>query len=95
MTVGEVISLLCKQASDKDTYLMSKSICSIDVKDEEVYLSFIDANTEDYSIKVKRVESEDEVLSKQAVLKQLKGCLTGGETEYEYVKLHIDSIPPN
>ena len=35
----------------------------------------------------------DRLISEQAVLKQLKGCLTGGETEYKYVKLHIDSIP--
>ena len=95
MTVGELIALLCKQASDKDGCLMARSIYSIDIKDEEVYLSFVDANTEDYSIKVGRVESEDEVLSKQEVLRQLKGCLTGGESEYEYVKLHIDSIPPS
>lgn len=57
MTVGEVISLLCKQASDKDMYLMSKSICSIDVNDEEICLCFTDGNTEDYSIKA---ESEDD-----------------------------------
>lgn len=31
---------------------------------------------------------------RQAVLNQLKCCLTGGETEYKYVKLHIDSILP-
>jgi len=35
----------------------------------------------------------DRLISEQAVLKQLKGCLTGGEAEYQYVKLHIDSIP--
>lgn len=35
-----------------------------------------------------------DLIDRQAVLKQLKGCLTGGETEYQYVKLHIDSIPP-
>lgn len=34
------------------------------------------------------------ILSYEDVLKQLKGCLTGGEAEYNYVKLHIDSIPP-
>lgn len=47
----------------------------------------------------KRTEERTEThacdcISRQAVLKQLKGCLTGGETEYNYVKLHIDSIPP-
>ena len=35
----------------------------------------------------------DDAVSRQAVLKQLKSCLTGGETEYQYVKLHIDSLP--
>lgn len=50
MTVGEVMALLCKQASDKDMYLMAKSIYSIDVNDEEIHLSFTDGNTEDYSI---------------------------------------------
>lgn len=56
MTVGEVIALLCKQASDEDMYLMAKSIYSIDVDDEGIRLYFTDGNTEDYSIKV---ESED------------------------------------
>lgn len=36
---------------------------------------------------------KDDYISRQAVLKLLKGCLTGGDTEYEYVKIHIDSIP--
>ena len=36
----------------------------------------------------------DDVISREEVLRELKGCLTGGETEYQYVKLHIDSIPP-
>lgn len=40
------------------------------------------------------MNDKDVLISKKAVLEQLKGCLTGGETEYEYVKLHIDSIPP-
>ncbi len=56
MKVGEVIALICKQASDKDMYLMAKSIYSIDVDDEEICLCFTDGNTEDYSIKS---ESED------------------------------------
>lgn len=41
----------------------------------------------------KRLVLCDDVVSRQAVLKQLKSCLTGGETEYQYVKLHIDSVP--
>ena len=52
MRVGEVIALLCKQATEKDRYLMAKSIYSIDVNDKEIHLSFVDGNTEDYSIKV-------------------------------------------
>lgn len=51
MTVGEVIALLCKQASEEDMYLMAKSIYSIDVTGEEIYLHFTDGNTENYSIK--------------------------------------------
>lgn len=56
MTVGKVIALLCKQASDEDMYLMIKDICSIDVDDEGIHLYFTDGNTEDYSIKA---ENED------------------------------------
>ncbi len=57
MTVGEVIALLCKQASDEDAYLMAKSIYSIDVNDEEIRLYFTDGNTSDYSIKVESEEA--------------------------------------
>ena len=56
MTVGEVIALLCKQASEEDMYLMAKNIYSIDVDDEEIGLYFTDGNTENYSIKA---ESEE------------------------------------
>lgn len=56
MTVGEVIALLCKQASDKDVYLMRRGIYSIDVNDEEIELCFTDGSTENYSIKT---ESEE------------------------------------
>lgn len=51
MTVGEMIALLCKQASEEDIHLMAKSIYSIDVDDEEIDLYFTDGNTENYSIK--------------------------------------------
>ena len=54
MTVGEVMALLCKQASDEDMYLMVKDIYSIDVNDEGIYLYFTDGNTENYSIKAER-----------------------------------------
>lgn len=50
-------------------------------------------NLEVISKALEREPCED-AISRQAVLKQLKGCLLGGETEYKYVKLHIDSIPP-
>lgn len=56
MTVGEVVALLCKQASDKDLYLMAKGIYSIEISDEGIYLCFTDGNTEDYLIKA---ESEE------------------------------------
>lgn len=52
MTVGEVIALLSKYASDEDTLLMRKSIYSIDVSDDGIQLYFTDWNTEDYFIKV-------------------------------------------
>ena len=58
MTVGEVIALLCKQASDKDMDLMAKYIYSIDVDDDEIWLCFADRNTIDYSIKVESEEEE-------------------------------------
>ncbi len=45
-------------------------------------------------IKINEQESQCDAISREAVLKQLKGCLTGGEIEYQYVKSHIDSIPP-
>ena len=51
MTVGEVMALLCKQASEEDMYLMAKTIYKIDVNDEEIHLYFTDGNTENYSIK--------------------------------------------
>lgn len=54
MTVGEVIALLCKKASYEDVHLMTRSIYSIDVNDEEIKLYFTDGNTEDYSIKAER-----------------------------------------
>ncbi len=56
MTVGEVIALICKQASDEDMYLMAKSIYSIEVDDDEICLCFTDGNTENYSIKAKSGE---------------------------------------
>ena len=60
MRVGEVIAVLCKQASEEDRYLMAKSIYSIDVNDKEIHLSFVDGNTEDYSIKVESSEENHE-----------------------------------
>ena len=51
MQVGEVIALLCKHACNNDIYLMERSIYSIDVEDDGIHLYFVDANTEDYTIK--------------------------------------------
>ena len=56
MTVGEMIALLCNQASDNDMYLMAKGICSIDIDDDGIRLYFTDANTQNYFIKA---ESEE------------------------------------
>ena len=38
-------------------------------------------------------ESCGDAISREEVLRMLRACLTGGEVEYQYVKLHIDSIP--
>ena len=55
MTVGEVISALCKYASDMDDdndyMLMCKSIYGIDVKNENrIEIIFLDGNTQDVAI---------------------------------------------
>ena len=57
MTVGEVIALICKQASNEDVYLMQKGIYSIDVNDDEIELYFTDGNTENYSIKKEETDN--------------------------------------
>lgn len=57
MTVGEVMALLCKQTSDNDMYLMTKSIYSIDVNDDGIHLYFTDGNTENYYIKAESEET--------------------------------------
>ena len=54
MTVGEVSALLCKYCSDEDDLLMCKSIYSIDVDDDYIFVCFIDGNTSD--IKIERKE---------------------------------------
>ena len=51
MTVGKLISLLCKQASDEDVYLMGKGISSIEAYDDGIHLYFTDSSAEDYFIK--------------------------------------------
>ena len=45
------------------------------------------------NVELNELKPCEDAVSRQAVLKELKGCLTGGETEYKYVKIHIDSIP--
>lgn len=83
MTVGEVIALICKQASDEDVYLMRKGIYSIDVNDDEIELYFTDGNTENYSIKA---ESKD-CISRQAAIDKMQ------ELEDEDIKAYGCSIP--
>lgn len=70
MTVGEMIALLCKQTSDKDMYLMVKSIYSIDVNDKEIHLYFTDGNIEDYSIKAESVADRCRECRKNYICKQ-------------------------
>lgn len=58
MTVGEMIALLCKQASYDDTYLMAKDVYSINIYDDEIYLYFTDRDISNYSIKIEGEEQE-------------------------------------
>lgn len=60
MTVGELIALLCKQASDDDTYLMAKDVYSISIYDDEISLYFTDRDIRNYSINRNGVRSESE-----------------------------------
>lgn len=59
MTVGEVMALLCKQASDEDMYLMAKDAYSIQIDDEGVFLYFTDGNTQNYLIKAEKEDKDD------------------------------------
>ena len=54
-----------------------------------------DGHTEKDVTRLLSLEQEpcEDYVTRQSVLKLLKGCLLGGETEYQYIKLHIDSIP--
>lgn len=76
---------------------MTRKEASKIIKDglEDMSLDFVDEEQyEALTMAIKALqEPSGDAVSRQAVLKQLKGCLTGGETEYNYVKIHIDSIP--
>lgn len=50
MTVGEMIALLCKHASNNDELLMAKSVDLVEVRDDGVCVYFTDDNTQDYLI---------------------------------------------
>ena len=50
MTVGEMIAILCKHASDNDRLLMAKSVDSLEVSNNGVFVYFTDSNTQDYLI---------------------------------------------
>ena len=52
MTVGEVISALTICASNKDSFLMGREIYGITIKGDYIDISFVDSNTEDYSITI-------------------------------------------
>ena len=45
------------------------------------------------AIEALKQEPYGNAISREEVLRMLRACLTGGEIEYQYVKLHIDSIP--
>lgn len=62
MTVGEMIALLCKHATDKDELLMVKTIDSIEIDEDGISLYFHDANTSNYIIKSK-IKIKDDTLS--------------------------------
>lgn len=58
MSVGEVIALLTKYASEEDRFLMAKDIYSIDVDENGISLYFTDANTENYKIEADKGDEE-------------------------------------
>lgn len=74
-------------------WLKEQESCEDKIIDEHYWKGFNNGiRTEKF--RESRKESCDDCISRQEALKQLKGCLTGGEAEYNYVKIHIDSIPP-
>lgn len=83
MTVGEVIALICKHASDEDVYLMRKDIYLIDINDDGIDLYFTDGNTENYSLKT---ESKD-LISRQEAINKMQ------ELEDDDIKAYGCSIP--
>lgn len=47
MTLGELIAIICKYASDEDDSIMVKGIDDIEIRGDHVTLYFTDGNTED------------------------------------------------
>lgn len=72
-----------------------KTIQEIQAESEKYEKAFEDGYEQGYAQARFDYEQEpcEDAISREVVLRQLKGCLTGGEAEYQYVKLHIDSIP--
>lgn len=50
MTVGELIMIMCKFASDEDDLLMAKSIDDIEIRGDKATLYFTDGNTSNVTL---------------------------------------------
>lgn len=50
MTVGELMAIMCKYASDEDNLLMVKSIDDIEIRGDKATLYFTDGNTRDVTL---------------------------------------------
>ena len=60
MTVGEVISALTICASNEDSLLMGREIYGITIIGDCIDISFVDSNTEDYSITINGEKNTEE-----------------------------------
>lgn len=50
MTVGELVAIMCKYASDEDDLLMVRSIDDIEIRGDKATLYFTDGNTRDVTL---------------------------------------------
>ena len=86
MTKEEAIRLIKDHI---DTYV----VCHGEEDTVAVSIDNVDVEAFDMAIKALEQQPCEDAVSREAVFRMLRGCLTGGEKEYEYVKLHIDSLP--